>query len=602
MGMLTSSLLLLSFWTVFFTRSYAEARLLSSARDVKDASYDFVIVGAGTAGSVLANRLTENPKIRVLIIEAGATNDGVLATVVPFLGVSLANTVVDWNFTASPQPHLLNRTFHYARGHVLGGSSTINIMTWNRGSNDVWDNWAKITNFDAWKWKNIEPYYLKTSRIVPPADSHNTEGEFIPAAHGQGPVQVSLPGFPTELDDMVIGASKELGGRFQFNQDLNSGTLTGIGVLQASIATSVRSSAATSYLEPVENRKNLDILINTRATKLVPSLPISGKPSFKTVELTQSPSSPSFRVHAKLEIIVATGVIGTPQLLQLSGIGPRSLLKQNQIPTIVDLPSVGQNFTDHPMVPNYYLVNSTKTFDIILRDESVFGTTLGEWMSNGTGLFVDSPANTLGFMRLPSNSPVLKRFSDPSSGPRSAHTELIFVDGYAQFGDLAQPATGSFLTLLSAVVSPVSRGSVTITSSDPFVNPTVNPNIYASDFDILAMVQAMKDGREFISSPRWNGFILSPFGDLVNATTDDQLIEYARNFTVTVNHPVGTAAMSPKNAKWGVVDPDLLVKGTSGLRVVDASIFPKIPECHTQSLVYTVAERAADFIKAAHGC
>ncbi|KAL4257348.1 GMC oxidoreductase family protein [Pleurotus pulmonarius] len=556
----------------------SEAKIFQTPRDVHDATYDFIIVGGGTAGSVLANRLTEDPNTKVLVIEAGGSNEGVLASIVPFLGVSLPNTEVDWNFTATPQESMFNRTFHYARGHVLGGSSSINLLTWNRGSNDVWDNWANITEDQGWSWPSVEKYYLKTSRLVAPADHHNTSGQVIPAAHGNGPVQVSLAGFPSELDDRVINTSRQVGGKFRFNEDINAGDSVGFSYLQASIATDTRSSAATAYLKPVEKRSNLDIVLHTQATRLIQTGYRKDTPEFKAVEISNGPTSPCFLVHAKYEVILATGVVGTPQLLQLSGIGPKKALNALGIHSIVDLPDVGQRLADHPMLPNYFSVNSNGTFDIVLRDQSVFGALLEQWNTSGTGLFVNSPSNTLGFLRLPPDSAILKNRTDPSSGPLSAHTEILFVDGYAQFGDIPQPPTGNFLTLLTAVVSPASKGSIFIASADPFEKPLINPAIYSDEFDLLAMVQVMKDSQEFVQSPAWTGFVSATFGALNGVTTDEAMMTYARNFTVTVNHPVGTL----------------------GLRVVDASVFPQIPECHPQSLVYTLAERAADLIKAAH--
>ncbi|KAG9224475.1 hypothetical protein CCMSSC00406_0007668 [Pleurotus cornucopiae] len=454
-----------------------------------------------------------------------------------------------------PQENMFNRTFHYARGHVLGG----NLLTWNRGSNDVWDNWANLTEDQGWSWASIEKYYLRTSRLVAPADHHNTSGQVNPAVHGNGPVQVSLAGFPSELDARVINTSTQVGGRFRFNEDINAGDSVGFGFLQASIATDRRSSAATAYLKPVETRSNLDIIIHTQATRLIQTGYRKGTPEFKMVEISNGPKSPRFLVRAKFEVILATGVVGTPQLLQLSGIGPKKALHALGIHSIVDLADVGQRLADHPLLPNYFTVHSNATFDIVLRDQSVFGALLEQWNTTGTGLFVNSPSNTLGFLRLPPDSTIFENHTDPSSGPLSAHTEILFVqDGFAQFGDIPQPPTGNFLTLLTAVVSPASKGSIFIASADPFEKPLINPAIYSDKFDLLAMVQVMKDSQEFIQSPAWTGFVSATFGALSGVTTDEAMMNHARNFTVTVNHPVGTASMSPKNAKWGVVDSDLL--------------------------------------------
>ncbi|KAJ3500901.1 hypothetical protein NLJ89_g9581 [Agrocybe chaxingu] len=432
--------------------------------------------------------------------------------------------------------------------------------------------------------------------MVPPADGHDTIGQFIPSAHGNGLVEVSLPGFPTQLDDRVIKTSKQLGGRFHYNVDLNAGKALGFGWVQSSIGHSRRSSGATAYLEPVLNRTNLDVLTNTIATRVLPSK--NSPLTLNIVEIATSgqPSSPRHNITATQELIVSAGVVNTPHLLLLSGIGPSSALRTAGITPILDLHGVGQNFTDHPFIPNYFTVNSNATFDDVLRNETIFSANLAQYMASGQGLFVITPANTQSFMRLPKSSPLLKRFGDPSSGPGSGHTEFVFMDGFAAFGPLPQPSTGHFLTLATAVVSPLSRGNISLSTTSPFDQPLIDPAVLTHEFDVGAIVQSMKDAQKFVSAPAWDGFVVAPFGDLAQATTDELKAAYAKKYATTVNHPVGTAAMSPKQANWGVVDPDLRVKGVEKLRIVDASIFPVIPEVHPQAVVYTVAERAADLI------
>ncbi|KAH8079096.1 aryl-alcohol-oxidase from pleurotus Eryingii [Cristinia sonorae] len=574
------------------------AKVLTSINQVKK-QYDFVIVGGGTAGSVLANRLSENRDVSVLVVEAGDNNVGNVNLEIPFLGVALPGTNVDWNYTTTPQAGFNGRSIPYARGFVLGGSSSINLLSYHRGSDDIWNRWADISGDDGWNWRSIEKYYMKSSRLVPPADGRDVRSYVDPRDHGYGPIEVSVPGFPLPIDDIVLTSAKRLGGRFAFNDDFNGGNFLGIGYMQSTVGEGERSSGATAYLNPVFDRSNLDVLVNTRVTKLINTArPPNSTPALNKVELAQSSNGPRHQVLASKEVILAAGVIGTPQILQLSGVGNKNTLRALGIPSVADLPEVGENLADHPLLANYFEVQSNGTWDDVLRNGDVFGQTMGRWQAERQGLFVDSPGNTVGFFKVPSGSPALRGIQDPSSGSKSPHTELIFVDGFAQFGSVAQPAEGNFVTVLSAVVSPTSRGSVKIVSADPFASPRINPNFFGTNFDVLAMVQAINDAVSFMSAPLWQQvFKPTPFGDLATAKTDAAKADFARLRSVNINHPVGTAKMS---AKGGVVDAKLKVKGVDGLRVVDASIFPVIPECHPQALVYIIAERAADLIKSQH--
>ncbi|KAL1839478.1 hypothetical protein VTK73DRAFT_4032 [Phialemonium thermophilum] len=299
------------------------------------------------------------------------------------------------------------------------------------------------------------------------------------------------------------------------------------------------------------------------------------------------------------EVILSAGVIGTPKILLLSGIGPVDELKALGIETVVESPDVGHHFYDHPLVPLYFSVHSNETFDNLLRNPDLIGAAVGEIMANGTGPLVDSPANTLHYSRVDFES-LLPGSSDPANSADSAHVEIIFCTGFAALSSLQQPASGGFTSLLAAVVSPLSEGNVTLNSTDPFANPLIDPAYLTHEFDQAAMVTAIKDGFDFIRQPPLDEFVGAPFGPLADATTDDELLAYARSFGVTLNHGSGTARMAAKSSKDGVVDPDLLVKGVKGLRIVDASIFPQQPNVHTQAVVYIAAERAAELIKSAY--
>ncbi|OCH93208.1 alcohol oxidase [Obba rivulosa] len=585
----------------FLALQTAQAALYTDPAQLPRSEYDFIVVGAGTAGNVIASRLTEE-QFSVLVIEAGISNEGIIATEVPFLGATLSpNTSVTWNYTSTPQAGLNGRTIPYPRGRVLGGSSTINFEIWTRSSRDDWDRFADFTGDEGWSWASILPYMKKSESLVASTDRHNTTGEVDPSVHGHtGPIQVSLGGFPTEIDQRIIDTTEQFPQEFPFNLDMNSGTPLGVGWTQDSIGTDGhRSSSATAYLEPALNRSNLDVLITTTVTKLATSgAKVNGLPHFDIVEMAQSPTSKTFSVRAANEIILSAGATNTPQLLLLSGIGPAAQLRAHGITPVVDAPDVGQHLADHPFLGNHFFVNSTDTLEAVARNATLAGADLAQWEADGTGKFSDPGANQIVWLRLPQSEqppPAL----DAAAGPVAPQMEILPVDGFVSFVE-ATPATGFFLTLASIVVSPLSRGSITLASADPFTAPLIDPGLLSSPTDVSVMVAAIKAGFALLSASAWDGFVLSPTPDLAGATSDAALAAYARNSTSTVFHPVGSARMGPANASSGsVLSPRLLVNGASGLRVVDASVFPFIPAGHPQAAVYAVAERAADLIKAA---
>ncbi|TRM60387.1 aryl-alcohol-oxidase from pleurotus Eryingii [Schizophyllum amplum] len=576
MALRTSALL---FFCLLLLLQDCFAKILKSLEDLEGSKYDFIVVGAGTAGSVLANRLSEVSEWKVLVVEAGVDDEGILDVEVPFLGTNLPDTEVDWNFTSTPQAELFNRSVPLSRGYVPGGSSSINLMTWNRASNDFWDSLARLTNDSAWSWDAVEQYNRKASRLVPPADGHDTTGEVDPSVHGNGPVQVSLPGFPTELDNRVVASAQALGGRFRYNKDFNAGDMLGFGYVQSSIGNGERSSSATAYLHPALNRSNLDLLINTRVTRIVDSSTDASR-VMTTVELAQSEDGPRTQLTATKEVILSAGVFGTPQLLMLSGIGPKAQLEALNISMILDSSEVGAGLTDHPLLANYYEVNSNSTFDAVLRDEDILAADLKEWEEERQGIPEDDHC----------------RRGDPSSGPTSGNLEFLFINGFAPFGSTPVPTNGSFMTVLAAVVSPKSRGSLTLASASVWDAPLIDLGLYTDDYDVAAMLDGVHALRTFLDADPWKGYLVGLYGDIADATTDDALAIYARNNSITVNHACCTARAGP----GGVLDADLRVNWVNGLRVVDASIYPQIPEAHPQAPTYIVAERAADLIKAVY--
>ncbi|KAG7088581.1 hypothetical protein E1B28_012558 [Marasmius oreades] len=567
----------------------AQGGLFTSLSQIKDTHYDFVIVGGGTAGSVLANRLTESGEHSVLVVEAGIDHKGLLDLVIPLLAINLRTngTITNWNYTTVPQRGALNQSLEVARGFVLGGSSSINTLQWYRASNSLWNTFARLSGDEGWGWKSVEKYYFKTSSLVTPQDGRDISTETNSRAHGSGPLNVTVNGFVFDIDTVFEEAAKN-STRFPYNQDYNSGNSLGIAWAQSTTGGGVRNSAATAYLDPVMSRQNLDVLINTRATKILSSSSHQGKgePMMNVVQLATDANGPRVNITARKEVILSAGAINTPQILLMSGIGPKEDLEALNIDVVLDSPAVGLNLTDQPAIPIVFNVTSVHTFTDLLRKPELSEQLLQQWQENRTGLYVNYPGSIVGNFKLPPT------FKDVSSGDGSANIGFVTVDSFLAAPPV--PETGEFISMLLAVLSPSSRGSVKLATTNPFDAPLIDFGIYSSDLDIKAQVQAMKMVDEIFALPQFNGIFLGPYGDLALAKTDEQKADFARRNVGVYDHASCSVSMGP----GGVLDSHLRVKGVKGLRVVDASVFPMIPESNTQAPVYIVAERAADLIKA----
>ncbi|KAJ7475206.1 aryl-alcohol oxidase [Mycena galericulata] len=565
--------------------------LYDSVTELPQLQFDFIIVGGGTAGNVIANRLSENPHFSILVLEAGGSNAGVLDIIVPFFcGRATPDTPQDWNYTTTPQENINGRIIPYARGFVLGGCSSVNDMAYTRGSKEDYDRYANVTGDEGWSWDSLIPYMRKNERFGPPADHHNTSGQFNPAVHGfDGINSVTLPGFPTPIDSRVIGTAKA-SSEWPFNLDMNSGYQLGVGWTQETVKNGSRSSSATSYLaQEFISRPNLHVLLHAQVTRVLPS---GSNSTFRTVEFVQNRQAKRYTFTAKKELVLSAGSIGTPTILMHSGIGNSSMLSSLGIQPLHNLPSVGQNLSDQPIVGVSFLVNSTDTYETAERNATLAAEQLAQWTATRTGPLVDAPGSQLAYLRLPDNASIFERFPDPAAGPNTAHYELGFVNGILGL----PPPTGNFLGITSAVMSPVSRGSVTLNSSDPLSDPFIDLNLFNSEVDFFIVREGIRSALRFASQPQWADYVISPL-DVNSTSTDAELDEYTRNNASPYSHAAGTASMSPKGANWGVVDPDLRVKGLIGLRIVDLSVVPFIPTGHTQAPAYIIAERAADIIK-----
>lgn len=529
-------------------------------------TFDFVIVGAGAAGCLLANRLSENPSHSVCLIEAGPPDRN------PYIHIPAGFIKVGhdpdytWDFETEPTSQTAGRGITTRMGRTLGGSSSINGFNYTRGIASDFDSWAALGN-PGWSYADILPYFKKTERRIGPHDAR------FHGSHGLLPITDCDWRHP--LCDAFIESAAMHG--LPAHADYNGASQRGAGYYQRWIYRGRRISAAQAFLKPARKRSNLKVITQSQ----VLAVQFDGKRA-SGVRYRHTSTNQIEQVSARREVILSAGAANTPKLLQLSGVGPAGLLAQHGIKLVHALPGVGENFQDHYMIRSVVRVKGIQTLNSIARGLPLVGQ-IARWLLRKPSILAISPSVCFAFER---------------SSPEVAEPDLQFhfSPGSYASGIAGQLDDFEGMTLGVYQTRPKSRGFVRIKSNDPAVLPEIQPNYLQDTSDQQALVNGMRLARQYLHSEPLAKYIDRDDFPPAEAVTDEELLDCARQRGTTAWHFMGTCRMGPVNDPASVVDPTLKVIGLSNLRVVDASIMPNMTSGNTGAPTMMIAEKAADLI------
>ncbi|MBT3399294.1 MAG: choline dehydrogenase [Rhodospirillaceae bacterium] len=531
----------------------------------ENGSFDYVIVGAGSAGCVLANRLTEDGRHRVLLLEAGGRDTNPWLHIPLGYGKVFDDPKVNWCYATEPDPTCGNRRIVQPRGKVLGGSSSINGMVYIRGNAADYDHWRQLGN-TGWSYDDVLPYFRKLEDNPRGADEFHGTG---------GPQVVSEQRDFHPLGRAHLEAAVQAG--YPLNPDFNGAQQEGFGRYQVTQRTGRRWSTARGYLRPARKRANLTVETGAFANRVL----FEGR---RAVGVEYQVGDETRIVRPNAEVILALGAFNSPQLLQLSGVGPAALLREHGIDVVADMPGVGAGMQDHYLIRMVYRCKQPVTLNDVMQSRVRSVGTLLRYALFRRGMMAMAAVPTGGFFR-----------SDPSRDtPDLQHHIVLYSNGGAtgKHGSTLHEFSGLSATII--MLRPESRGAVEIGSADPRDAPLIKSRYLSAENDSRALMRGVRAVQEIMRQPALEPFVgeaIEPGADVV---TDDDVIAYLRNFGNTGFHPTSTCRMGVDET--AVVDPRLRVHGIDGLRVVDASIMPAVPSGNTNAPTIMLAEKASDMI------
>ena len=530
-------------------------------------TYDYVIVGAGTAGCVLANRLSADPDVNVLLLEAGGKDNYFWIHIPVGYLYTIGNPRTDWCFKTEPEEGLNGRSIGYARGKVLGGCSSINAMIYMRGQRGDYDHWARLGN-RGWSWDEVLPYFKRTEDYAHGGD----------ALHGAGgEMRVEERRVSWEILNAWREAAAECG--IPKIQEFNRGDNFGNAYFQVNQRRGVRWSATRAFLRPVQHRRNLKVMTHAQALRIRVETR-DAIPRATGLEM-YSPQTGEGVVEARREVVLSAGAIGSPQILQLSGIGPAALLRKFSLPVYRDLPGVGENLHDHLQIRMMYRVRNVPTLNERARTLSGRAVMGLEYLLFRTGPLTMPPSQLGAFAR-----------SDPSQPSANIewHVQPLSLD---KFGEPLHPFPA--ITPSVCNLRPVSRGYVHIKGPDPKAPPAIKPNYLSADEDRRVALDSMRFTRRIMAAKALAKYEPNEYKPGVAVESDADLARAAGDLGTTIFHPVGTCKMGHDDL--AVVDERLRVHGVLGLRVVDASVMPRITSGNTNAPTVMIAEKAAEMVR-----